>query len=157
MAKTKTTTIKAKGRAAKASELGPGLHAVTIELASGGACRVRTPRGESVAAVLADGLDPAFVEECLRARRVMIATDGERGPTILGALQTSSPVVRDHDGAIAIRGREVRLIAEEDVVLDAGASSLRLERAGGVRVEGDKMVIDMASLIRLLATRTEFP
>ncbi|CAN94273.1 MULTISPECIES: hypothetical protein [Sorangium] len=152
----KRTTIARKGRTAPA--LGPGLHAGTIELRQDERFRVRTLGGELVTAVLDDAVDPDLAKECLRSGcRVILADDGARGPVILGALQTSLPVARDRDGHLVVSAKKIRLKAAQSLVLDAGESSLRLEPNGAVRMEGDRLVIDVGSLVRFLAASVEFP
>lgn len=144
-------------RAPRRETLGAGLHAGVIELRSGGAFQVRLPAGGRCKATLDDEVDPALAEECLRSGRRVVLCDGERGPVIVGALQTSAPVVKTADGAVTIEGRELRLKAKERVVIDTGATSLRMAENGAVRFEGEKMVIDMPALVRILAASVELP
>lgn len=141
----------------RTAQLGKGMHLVHMEMSAGAVFRVRTISGETLDAQLADGVDSSFAEECLRSKRMMIAIDGRDGVEIVGALQTSSPVVHEQGGAVTIRGREVRLVAERELTLDAGATSMRLESAGAIRLEGDRITIDMATLIRMLAMQCEVP
>lgn len=144
-------------RLPRAAGLGPGLHAGTIELRSGRSFQVRTAAGALVTATLDDEVDPALAEDCLCSGRRVVLADGESGPVILGALQTSAPVVKDPDGCVTIQGRELRLRADKQVVIDAGPVSLRLHESGAVRVEGEKMVIDMPALLRILSASVELP
>lgn len=137
--------------------LGPGLHAAVIELRSGASYRVRLAGGAHVKATLDDDVDASLVEECLRSGRRVILCDGDAGPVIIGALQTSAPIVKTKEGAVTIEGREIRLKAKDRVLLDTGATSLRLEDSGAVRLEGEKMVIDMPALVRILSASVELP
>lgn len=157
MARTKTTARKRPSAAPEPERLGPGLHAVTIELCTGESYRVRTPGGARLRAALGDDVDPALAAECLRAGRLVIAADTERGPTILGALQTRVPFERDAEGALTVRATDLRLIAERGLAIEAGPFTLRVDRSGVARLEGDRLVIDMSELVRVLASRVELP
>jgi hypothetical protein len=148
---------KSKRTRARAESLGPGLFAGKIELAAGRAFRVRVAGIGSVNAVLADDVDRSLAEECLRAGRTMIVGDTERGPTILGALQTSAPIVADVNGTLSVTAKDIKLRAQRRLVLEAGPASLSLDHAGVVRAEGERLVLDMASLVRILAARVELP
>ncbi len=153
----KVVTNKKAREAIEAAPLGPGLHAGTIELRSGESFRVRVLGGPVVAATLDDHVDPELARECLRTGGRVIVTQGAHGPVILGALQTSVPVARDVDGSLSVTAKKIRLRAEQALVLESGESSLRLHPDGTLRVEGDKMVIDVGALVRFLAARVEFP
>ncbi|MEJ7732199.1 MAG: hypothetical protein WKG00_23710 [Polyangiaceae bacterium] len=158
MAKAKAATAtKRIGSTRAPARLGPGLHAVTIEMRAGASFRVRTLKGTRVPARLGDDMDPAFAEECLRSGRPVIAADSDAGPTILGALQTRQAVERDEDGRVSVRAKELRLVAERGLLLEAGQFALRVDKAGVARFEGNRMIIDMTELVRLLAARVELP
>lgn len=148
---------RVKRAAPRRETLGTGLHAGVIELRSGNAFQVRLATGTRCKATLDDEVDPALAEECLRSGRRVVLCDGERGPLIVGALQTSAPIVKSADGAVTIEGRELRLKAKERVVVDAGSTSLRMAESGAVRFEGEKMVIDMPALVRILSASVELP
>jgi hypothetical protein len=161
MAKPRTALAKRAAKKEPAPRtleaLGPGLHAAYIELRAGGRYRARLPSGVRVAAVLGDGVEPALAEECLRAGRMVILCDTERGPTLIGALQTSRSVVREADGALSIAARTIRLKADQALVVEAGPVALRLEQSGLMRAEGEKMIIDMGSNVRVLSALVELP
>lgn len=142
---------------AKAAALSPGLHAGTIELRLGESFRVRLLGGEVIAASLDDQVDPAFARDCLRRGQRVIVADSARGPLILGALQTSPQIVRDPDGTVTIAAKKIRLKAEQALVLESGEASLRLQPEGFLKLQGDKMVVDIAGLVRFLSARVEFP
>lgn len=142
---------------AEPSPLSPGLHAGTIELRSGDALRVRLLGGQVVAATLDDHVDPALAKECLRTGRRVIVTDSARGPLILGALQTTVPIAHDPDGNLAIAAKKIRLKADQALVIESGEAQLKLSPEGVFKLEGDKMVVDIAGLVRFLAARVEFP
>jgi hypothetical protein len=156
MAKKQVTNKKARA-AALAAPLGPGLHAGTIELRSGESFRVRMLHGPVVAATLDDAVDPELARECLRTGRRVIVAEGAHGPVILGALQTSVPVACDADGNLAIAAKKIRLRAETALVVESGESSLRLHPDGVLKIEGDKLVIDVGGLVRFHSARVEFP
>lgn len=153
MAKAATSKRNTEARPA----LGPGLHAGTIELRSGRSYRVRTTAGARLRAALGDGVDPGLADECLRASRLVILCDTERGPTIVGALQTTRSIVHEPDGTLAIEGKTIRLRAEKSLRIEAGPVSLTLDAAGTARAEGDRMVIDMSSNVRVLSALVELP
>jgi hypothetical protein len=72
-------------------------------------------------------------------------------------LQTAPSLTRREDGTLALRAKDIKLHAERGLVIEAGPVALRVDKAGALRVEGDKMVVDMGSLIRFLAARVELP
>jgi hypothetical protein len=152
-----TSTIGKARRPARTEALGPGLHAVTLELRSGSSFQIRTLGGASIRAVLADGVERELALDCLRTGAPMIAADSERGPLLLGALMTSRPAARREDGSLVLEAKRIRLSAEQAVSIEAGQVSLRLDEAGPVRFEGDRMVIDMAALVRVLSAKVELP
>lgn len=134
-----------------------GLTAGTIELRSEDSYKVRLLGGEVITATLDDGVDVELARDCQRHGRRVIVADGARGPVILGALQTSRPIARDQDGNVSISAKKIRLKAEQALVIESGEAAIRLEQAGLVKLEGDKMVVDIGSLVRFLAARVEFP
>jgi len=157
MAIRKTAAKKKALPAAKAATIAPGLHAGTIELRSDQTYGVRLLDGAVVPAMLDEDVDPTLAEECLRrGRRVIVAAEG-RGVVILGALQTERPLSRERDGTLAISAKRIRLKAEQALVLESGDAALRLAPEGVVKLEGDKMVVDVGGLVRFLSARVEFP
>jgi hypothetical protein len=83
--------------------------------------------------------------------------DALHGPAIFGALQTSRSVAVDADGRMSLEGAELRLRAENEIRLEVGNAQLRLDKTGAVRVEGERMVIDMSALVRFLSNLVELP
>ena len=156
MARSKTTRLRRKAPSPMPA-LGPGLHAGWIELRGNGAFRVRTMTGERMSAVLGDDVDVALAEECLRASRLVILADTDRGPTILGALQTTRSLVREPDGTVSLKAKSIRLQVDESMVLEAGPVVLKLNADGTMRTEGNRMVIDMGSNVRVLSALVELP
>lgn len=156
MAKAKVGTRKREA-AARPEALGAGLHAGTIELRSGASYRVRTTAGTQIRAVLGDGIDPELAVECLRASRLVILCDTERGPTILGALQTTRSMVHEPDGTLTIEAKAIHLRAEKGIRIEAGQASITLDEAGAMRTEGERLVIDMSSNVRVLSALVELP
>lgn len=152
--KAATKVRRAKERPAL---LGPGLHAGTIELHGERAYRVRVTGLGHVNAVLDPSVAAALADECLREGRTVVLADTERGPTILGALQTSPSFSADASGVVSIAGKDIKLRAERALLLEAGPVSIRLDQAGLVRAEGERLVLDMASLVKILAARVELP
>lgn len=157
-----TSSKKLRPRAADAPEsrpevLGPGIHAGLIEPCAGASYRVRTLTGARFSATLADGVDRALAEECLREGRTVLLADSPRGVLVLGAVQTQKSAVREADGSVTIEGKDVRVRADRALVLDAGPVSIRAERSGVIRIEGEKMIVDVSALVRFLSARVEVP
>lgn len=144
-------------RQARPSALGPGLHGAIIELKAGRAFQLRTTEGRRVTASLADGVDPALADDCLRTGRMVIASDSPRGPEIAGALTTSLPAARHEEGVVTLEAKELRLRAERALSLEVGPVSLSAEDSGAMRLEGDRLVIDMAALVRVFSSKVELP
>ncbi|MDI1429100.1 hypothetical protein [Polyangium sorediatum] len=151
------TKPAARAKKPAPAALGPGLFVGKIEFASDGAYRVRTADGRRVTAVLADEVEPAFAEECLRTGRTVFVTDTERGPTVLGALQTSRGLVREASGLVTLSAQDLRLRADRSITIESGQAALRLEKEGILRAEGERMVVDMSSLVRFLSALVELP
>ncbi|WP_437741781.1 hypothetical protein WMF39_40270 [Sorangium sp. So ce1504] len=149
----------------EAKPLGPGLHPGVVEMivARGEesdarpAFQVRSSDGRRLLATLAAGVSPAFIEECMREGRTVVLADAHGGVAILGALQTASAPAPDAHGTLALDARHLRLRARETLELEVPGSSLRIEPGGAVRIEGDRLVIDMAALVRIFSARVELP
>lgn len=137
--------------------LGAGIHAATIELEAASSYRVTQLDGRSVIATPAAGVSPKLLEECLSSRRLVMLADGERGPVILGALQTTPTPHVDERGAFEVDARHITMRAEATIALEVGSTSLTLDKSGVARVEGERLVIDVAALARILATKVELP
>ena len=58
----------------EAAVLAPGIHPGKIELRAGDSYRVRMLTGALFGARLAEDMDPAFAEECLRQKRTVIVS-----------------------------------------------------------------------------------
>ncbi|MCC6556958.1 MAG: hypothetical protein IT372_28735 [Polyangiaceae bacterium] len=134
------------------------MHGAFIELKAGRAYQLRTTDGRRVTAALADGVDPALADDCLRRGRMVIASDTPRGPEIAGALETSLAAARDEgDGVVTVEARELRLRADRALSIEVGAAALSAEQSGALRLTGDRLVIDMAALVRILSSKVELP
>jgi hypothetical protein len=157
MAKKRLTSSAARKKIIDPNALGPGLHGGTIELKSGRTYQVRTIDGQRVPAALADTVDPALADDCLRTGRLVVVMDTPKGPAIAGALQTSLPIAQDRDGVLAVTAKEVRLRADQLALIEVGPVSLSAEASGALRLEGDRLVIDMGALVRVLSARVELP
>jgi hypothetical protein len=138
--------------------LGAGIHAATVELRDGASYRVRLLDGRRATATLASGVSPRLLDECLRTRRLVMLADGDRGPAIVGALQTApTPQVHDETGAFVVDAQHIELRADATIALRVGSASLSLDKSGVARVEGERMVIDVGALLRVLSTKVELP
>lgn len=155
--KKRTSVRRSSAPVAEPTPLGPGLHGAFIELATEGSYRVRTTAGEHLRAELAPGVSPALAMECLRAGRMVILVGSPRGPAIVGALQTAPAVEKDADGVVAVDAREIRLRAERSILIEAGPVTIRGDESGALRMEGDRLVLDMPALVRVLSARMELP
>ena len=118
---------------------------------------MRTPDERRFKAVLSHGVDPGLVDDCFRANQLVIVSDTPRGVTILGALQTTRSFTHESDGTVTLDATAIRLRAEKGVVLQAGQTSLRMDKKGAMRTEGHRMVIDMSSNVRVLSALVELP
>jgi len=161
MAEGKTTR---RGRSKASQALGPGMHPGRIEMvmaasADGGerVYRVRLASGRHVTARLDGAVAPDFVEECLRGGRTVVLVDGPDGARIAGALQVASAIEKDPRGTLALEAKHVRVRADQSIVLEVPGGSIAFEPGGALRLEGDKLVIDMAALVRIFAARVELP
>src|SRR6185437_16077579 len=102
--------------------LGPGCHAATIELKNGASYRVKLLDGRQAKATLARGVSAKLVDECLRTRRTVMLADGDRGPLVIGALQTAPvPEMHGESGVFEVNAQEIRLRADAAITLQAGA------------------------------------
>jgi hypothetical protein len=145
--------------------LGPGLHAARVErivTASGegvprSVYQILLPTGLRTTATLDPGVAAALVEECLRQGRSVVVTEGAGGVVIVGALQTAPYPVADERGTLVLDARHLRLRATDTLELEVPGTSLRLEPGGAVRIDGDRLVIDMAALVRIFSGRVEIP
>lgn len=146
-----------KSLRSSAISLGPGLHGGALELVADGAATVRLFSGDRVSAVVLPHVDPGLVMACLRKGTPVILVDSPRGPAIAGALQTSLAVERDRDGQIVVDARDIRLRAARSLVIEAGAVTVSADDTGALRMEGDRMILDMAALVRVLSSRVELP
>lgn len=161
MAEGKTT----RRRRSKASlPLGPGMHPGRIEMVMAASAdgaervyRVRLASGRHVTARLDGAVTPDFAEECLRGGRTVVLVDGPDGARIAGALQVASAIEKDRRGTLALEAKHVRVQADQSLVLEVPGGSLAFEPGGSLRFEGDKLVIDMAALVRIFAARVELP
>jgi hypothetical protein len=94
----------------------------------------------------------------LRSRRLVILVDAPRGPRIVGSLETQRPVaIRERGDAVTIQAKEIRLAADQRLRLEAGPVTISADETGKMRLEGDRMVIDMAALVKILSLRVELP
>jgi hypothetical protein len=151
---------RASPEEAKGAALGPGLHPATVEARKDGveiAFRVRLLDGRRLSVPVSEHVERELVEECMRLGRPVVLCEGERGPAIMGALQTSRAVALDVDGALDVTAKDIKLRAEGTLSIESGPVTLRVDQRGVLRLEGDRMVIDMGSLVRLLSARVELP
>ena len=138
-------------------KLGPGLHAARIEGAGEGAVTVRLASGELVAAIPGASLEVAFLEECTRDRRTVLVSEENGAVVILGALQTARAIERDSVDRARIAAQRIDLVAEDGVRIQVGKALLEMEADGAVRIGGDRLTLDMATVVRVLAALAELP
>jgi len=141
----------------RALPLGPGLHGAFVELRSGDSYQIRTTDGRRLFAALSEGVEAALIDDCLRTASMVIVTETARGPEIAGALMRALPAARSEDGVVTLEGKEVRLRGERSLSVEVGPVSLLADESGTMRIEGDRLVIDMAALVRIFSTRVELP
>jgi hypothetical protein len=164
MARTRGTTPSSARRARATAALGPGLHPGTIELTTAEgegekprSFRVRVGGEKLVSATLGPGVSPALAEECMREGRTVVLVDGPDGIRIAGALQTAPTIAPDAQGTLALEAKHLRVRAERSIAIEVPGGGLTLEQGGVVRMEGDKLVLDMAALVRIFSARVEIP
>jgi hypothetical protein len=137
--------------------LGPGMHAGVVELEASGSYRVALVSGGHVRAHLEAGLSRRFVESCMRTGQKVLLADTPRGPEIMGALTAPREQPGDEEESLDLRGKTIRLRATDAVHIEVGKSSFKLDKDGAARLEGRRLVMDVASLIRFLSARVELP
>ncbi|MEO7331595.1 MAG: hypothetical protein ABI193_23675, partial [Minicystis sp.] len=98
-----------------------------------------------------------LVDECAREGRTVVLMDGPQSILIAGALQTAPSPVPDARGTLALEARHLRLRGTETLEIEVPGASLRMEPGGALRLEGDRLVIDMAALVRIFSGRVEIP
>lgn len=134
-----------------------GFALARVEMRSDEEYRVRTTTGARLTARLSPEVEPSLVDECLRHGRLVVVVPGEEGPLIAGAIQTTRGIALDQDGNLAVSAQDIRLKAEKGLRIEADGVTLAVDRTGILRVEGDKMTIDMGMLVRFLSARVELP
>ncbi len=141
-------------------QLSAGLHIGRLERripGREGAYRVLLPDGAAVEAELSPDFEPELAAECLRDNRtVMLSADGRR-VTVVGSLQTSRTISRDHRDNLHIEARRVRVDAEEGMVFHVGKSTLRMDKKGAIKLTGQRMSMDVATVVRILSALVELP
>jgi hypothetical protein len=130
------------------------LHAATIELASKGSYRVRLATGERVKARLADGVDPALANECLKDRRTVLVSGHPEGPIVVGAVQVTASTRPEK---LRLEAADIELCAATSIVLRVGKSLIILDEKGGMQMVGEKMTLRMAKTLRALCASVELP
>jgi hypothetical protein len=166
------TSEAPSANALRPGPLGPGLHAAYVEAYEPIprpsppsphtapptlAFRVRTLADTRLSAILADGVEPALLEHCLRSNQLVMLSDSPRGVLILGALQIQQTLQRDPDGTLVIEARRIELRATEEFRAQSGSAALKLQAEGKVRVNGHRMLIDVDTNVRVLSALVELP
>jgi hypothetical protein len=152
------STIGSDQRKQTAATLAPGIHPAHIDVRAGKRYGVRTLGGVRLEAALGAGVEPAFAEECLREHRTVLVTPGEHGgAVILGALQTTRALSRDDIGTLRAHGRRLEIDAEEGLVLRVGNAALIIDQHGALKLTGNKLNLDIAQVVRVLAAACELP
>jgi hypothetical protein len=100
---------------------------------------------------------PALLDECLRARRTVLFAERGGRVEILGALQTAPGPRANADGDLALEGRAVEIAAADRIALRVGASRLTLDRDGVIRMDGDRLTIDVGALVQILSANVNLP
>ena len=98
------------------------------------------------------------MDECLRDRRMVLLSQGEDGPEIIGAVQTQpSAATVDRQQQIEMRGERLELDAAKQISLRVGDTTLELRRDGSVRLAGNRLTMDIAALVKVLSAKMELP
>jgi hypothetical protein len=159
--KKKSNTLANKASTVAEAEVREGLHVARIELKSSSdrkrPYRVRLASGAVIPARIGEGVERAFLDDCLAARRSVILTVENGDAVIAGALQTARAVDNDGEGTVRIAGKKLDLSAAEGIVLRAGKSSLKLDDKGVIRMKGTNLTLDIAAVVRVLSELVELP
>lgn len=140
--------------------LAPGLHLGRIEavLDEPAGAVVRIEGGPKIDAGLHSSLEPEFVDECCRDSRVVLLTAAADGKaTIMGALQTARAVSRDAQGTVRLEGDRVEIAAPEGLSFKVGKATLRLDANGTFKLVGQRLSMDMATVVRIMSSLVELP
>jgi hypothetical protein len=136
--------------------LGPGVHTGLLELKSGGSYRVLLRGGAHARATLDVTIPEWFADECLKAGKRILLEDGEHGPVIIGAIEL--PTERGSEKQrVDVKAKDVRFRADDTFTIEVGACRFVLDKSGAVRLESRNLVLDAASLVRVLSSRVELP
>jgi len=146
--------VRKEKRATAKRTVGAGLHLGAVELQSDGAYVVRLTGGARVTARLDPEIPSSFIDECMRLGKRVLLADDERGATIVGALERPAGPAEETQ---VLHAKKLRLSADEEMTLEIGDLRIRLDRTGVARIKGRQVVIDAASLVRILAARVELP
>lgn len=132
----------------------PIMMTAVVEMGADGHYRVRLRSGELVRAQCDDGVCPTLVAACIRERRRMIVEREGECLYIVGALQTQlTPSVASD----ANHPARLDLVAEQELNLRAGNSTLTLRNDGRVILRGNHLTMDIARLVKLLSAKVELP
>jgi hypothetical protein len=85
-----------------------------------------------------------------------VVQSGDRAE-ILGALQTAPSARVDADGGLALEARTIEIAAQDRIALKVGASLLTLDRDGVIRLNGDKLTLDVGALVDILSANVRLP
>lgn len=143
-------------RARGGAAIGEGLVPGRVARIDGDSIEVELLGGGTVQATPADGVEPGFVAECLRARRTVLVTMAPGGVLLLGALQTGSQIAAS-GAESTVRVRRFVVDASEGLVLRVGQTEVSLDPAGVVRFAGEKMSVAVAKVFRVLSATAELP
>ena len=93
----------------------------------------------------------------MKSGQRVLLLDTPRGPEIMGALHAPRELPGGEEESVELKGKTIRLRATDEVQIQVGKSTLRLDKTGAARLEGRKLVVDVASLVRFLSARVELP
>ncbi len=148
--------VSEKKRVAVKKALGPGVHLGVVEMRSGSSYRVKLMAGGHARATRGPGVGAAAVDRWMDQAQTVVLADGDRGPLLVGALE--KPLDDEgRGGARLVSGRSIRIDAEDEITLTVGSISLKLNKAGAAELKGEKLVIDVAAIMKVLAARVELP
>lgn len=106
--------------------------------------RVRGVR-EPVVGELAEGVSPELIRQALRTGdAVVVECDAHEVPWVVGVLQTRLP------RELNLRAETVRIEGDQELLLRAGRSALRLRQDGDVELVGSRISAMSRGLFRLV-------
>jgi hypothetical protein len=141
--------------------LPPGLHGGFVDArdARDGSLSVTLLDGRRTRAALAPHVQGALLDQCIAQGQMVLLSDGQEVPLVVGAVQTAPVPTVDRDGTLAVEAQRIRLRANQQLRLEAGANSVTIEMDGDGRLmlRSERGVFDVAANLRIYSALVELP